>query len=71
MANEFTSKRYTTIVHRREIVNCITGHKTKFPDVYGVYDNKTQTDVVIEGFKPRCYEEIRSKAIELNNQLKN
>ncbi len=70
MANEFTGKRYTTLVRMREIVNCITGEKTTFPLVYSLYDQEKECEHIIPNFRPRSYDEIRNKAIELNNQIK-
>lgn len=66
MTNEFSGKRYTTIVHQRLVYNSGTGKNYEYPPVYGVYDNKTSMDVIIPGFNPMCYEDIRKKAIELN-----
>ena len=69
MSNEFNGKRYTTIVKQRNITNCLTGEETKYPDQYGVYDNTTENEVYLPNFKPTCYEDVRKKAIELNEAL--
>lgn len=69
MDKEFINKRYTTLVETREITNCVTGEKSKFPNKYFVYDNIKECKISIPGFRPDSYEEIRNKAIELNNNL--
>jgi len=66
MENEFENKRYTTLVKTREVTNCITSEKRKYPNEYFVYDNSTQCELVMPNFHPTCYEDIRNKAIELN-----
>lgn len=63
--------RFTTIVHLSETTNCITGVKTNKKTTYGVYDKKTGTDVIIPEFHPTTYEEIKNKAIEMNNRIVN
>ena len=68
MKNEFDGKRYTTIVHTREVTNCITGEKTKYPNTFGVYDNNNECELIIPNFNPLCYEDARNKTIELNNK---
>ncbi len=67
MENEFKNKRYTTLVRTREIRNCVTGEKSKFPNEYSVYDNVKESEAIIPNFHPYSYDEIREKAIELNN----
>ena len=69
MSKEFENKRYTTIVEMREVVNCVTGEKTQFPNKYFVYDNAKKCNVMIEGFKPTSYQEIHNKAIEMNSLI--
>ncbi len=68
MENEFKNKRYTTLVITREITNCVTGEKSKFPNEYSVYDNVKECEVIIPNFHPRSFDEIREKAIELNTK---
>lgn len=63
---DFKDKRYTTIVRMQETKNCLTGEATFKKTTYGVHDTKTETDVVIIGFHPMSYAEIKAKAIELN-----
>lgn len=67
--NDFSNKRYTTLVKTREITNCITGVKIKFPNQYFVYDNEKKCEIIIPNFHPTCYKDIEIKAIELNNTL--
>lgn len=71
MDREFQNKRYTTLVKTHEITNCVTGETTKFPNEYFVYDSIKECEVIIPNFHPTSYEDIRSKAIELNNTLNN
>lgn len=59
--------RYTTIVYQRETLNVLTREKTIYPRRYGVYDNQTETEVVLIGFNPTTYEEVKAKASELND----
>ena len=69
MDNEFEGKRYTTIVHMRDVTNVVTGEKTKYGNVYGVYDNEKDCELSLPGFYPLCYNDVREKAIELNNKI--
>src|SRR3990172_9904176 len=71
MDKEFENKRYTTLVKTKEITNCITGEQNKFPNEYFVYDNIKKCEVFIPNFKPMSYQEIKDKAIELNNKIEN
>ena len=64
----FVGKKFTTLVKTREIVNCVTGEKSKFPNEYFVYDNEKECEIVIPDFHPTSYDDIRNKAIELNEQ---
>jgi hypothetical protein len=52
MDKEFQNKRYTTLVRTQEIVNCVTGEKSKFPNEYSVYDNQDECEVSIPNFCP-------------------
>ena len=70
MANEFKNKRYTTNVLMRSVYDSIRDKKYEYPPVYSVYDNKKNSEVKIEGFRPTCYEDIYNKAIELNKKSK-
>lgn len=68
MKNVFEGKRYTTIVHIRHVFDVRLGKNFEYPWEYSVYDNKNECDVQIAGFNPTCYEDIYSKAIELNKK---
>lgn len=52
----------------RSVYDVRIGKNYEYPPVYSVYDNEKNSEVVIEGFKPSCYEDIYKKATELNNQ---
>lgn len=67
--NQFSGKRYTTLVHMRSTYDIRMGKNYEYPPVYAVYDNKRKTEVSIDGFRPSCYEDIYKKAVELNNQV--
>ena len=69
MEKEFENKRYTTIIRKREVFNFITGKRSKYPDQYFVYDNEKEHEISIPNFYPTSYEDIRNKAIELNNAI--
>lgn len=68
METQFKGERYTTLVKMREVSNILTGEKVKYPTTYGVYDNTAECEVVIPNFKPLCYEDVVTKAKELNKQ---
>jgi hypothetical protein len=40
--------------------------KTSFPDEFGIYDNNTEMEIYLPNFNPTSYEDVRRKAIELN-----
>ena len=69
MYYNFKGKKFTTIVHTRSVTNIATGERVNYAHTYGVYDNEKESEIVIVGFKPRSYEEVQAKAIELNDKL--
>jgi hypothetical protein len=67
--NEFTNKRYTTLVQVQTTINCVTGGTSASNPKYFVYDNLKKCKVESPKFHPTSYEEIRAKAIELNEKI--
>lgn len=62
------TKRYTTLVHMQFRYDGNGGKQQIGTTHYGVFDNKTNTECVVIGFKPKCYKDIKNKANELNTQ---
>lgn len=65
----FQGKKYVPTVRIREVYNCISGERTVHPKTYGVYDQEKEYELKIHGFYPKSYDDVKNKAIELNDEL--